>query len=63
MVPSEQEFWAKANDATPFSQLTYLLSLITSINSDENLQSGFHTIARNEAASNQPEFTLLDHIL
>lgn len=53
----------QTNDATPFSQLTYLLRLITLLNSDENLVSGFES---NEAtvpvASDELGFTLLDSI-
>jgi hypothetical protein len=54
-----------ADDSTPFSQLTYLLSLITSLNLDENLTSSFQrraTRASNDTALNSLGFTLLDAI-
>ena len=54
--------YLKADDASLFSQLTYLLSLVTTINSEEALPSSFHPnaiIASNDA---REEFTLLDSI-
>lgn len=54
----------KAIDATHFSQLTYLLHLITSLNFDEDLSSSFDTnaISFDNAVSDSQGFTLLDSI-
>jgi hypothetical protein len=53
--PSEVE---KA--ATPFSLLTYLLQLVTSLNSDKNLPSSFKKQCNSKPSN--PEFTVLDSI-
>jgi len=60
-----QSLSSKANDATPFSQLTYLLQLITSLNFDENLSSSFHRAENayhDDVASDSVGFTPLDSI-
>jgi hypothetical protein len=49
--------------STPFSQLTYLLHLITTLNCDENLPSSLHREALAIAsASDPPGFTVLESI-
>ena len=65
MQPGEQQklLLANAVASTPFSQLTYLLSLITSLNRDDNLTSGFLRISAPASASNDTaSLTLLDSI-
>ena len=60
-----RERLAKANDATSFSQLTYLLQLITSINADEGLPPSAlykEAIKFNETDPNPQGFTVLDSI-
>lgn len=51
----------KAAEATPFSQLTYLLHLITSLNFDEDLRSSFNKESNDDVAD-LPGFTLLESI-
>jgi len=49
--------------ASDFSQLTYLLHLITTINSEDNLRSSFQLDVESACATSDPEkFTLLDSI-
>jgi hypothetical protein len=48
--------------ATPFSQLTCLLNLITTLNSDANLRSSFKRSYNASASESEPEITLLDSV-
>jgi len=50
----------KAKGANPFSQLTYLLRLVTTLNFDENLRSSFKR--KGNASAPGSEFTLLDSV-
>jgi hypothetical protein len=55
-----QKHSEEANEATPFTQLTYLLRLVTSLNFDRNLRSSFK---RNyNASASDPGFTVLDSV-
>ena len=65
------ELLSNANDADTFSQLTYLLHLVTALNSNDNLRSGFHeyrygegkAIARDEGSLHSLSVTLLDSVV
>jgi hypothetical protein len=63
-----QALLQEAEDASPFSLLTYLLQAVTTLNSIDNLQSGFqakdrHVVAKDEPSSHSLNFTLLDSIV
>ena len=61
MAKSNQEELANATDASDFSQLTYLLELITSLNADAHCEPSFHrvVVAHNDATE---EISVLDSI-
>jgi hypothetical protein len=65
---SQQDLLSKAEEANTFSQLTYLLRLVTAINSNDNLHSSFPE-RRNkrpegmEDSSRSQNLTILDSIV
>lgn len=55
-------FLTKAKDTSSFSKLTFLLSLVTTINTEESLLTSFHPRAIGAARADQSDFTILDCI-
>ena len=55
---------SKPEAATPFSQLTFLLRLVTSINLIENLKSTFKRLGDSNACASgsDPAFTFLNSV-
>jgi len=66
---SQQHLLSKAEEANTFSQLTYLLRLVTAINSNDNLHSSFHECHNSrppegmEDPSHSQNITILDSIV
>jgi hypothetical protein len=56
----EEKLMEKAKGANYFSQLTYLLRLVTTLNFEGNLRSSFER--KGNASAPDPEFTLLDSV-
>jgi len=67
---SQQDLLSKAEEANTFSQLTYLLRIVTAINSKDNLHSSFHECRNSlrspegmEDSSHSQNVTILDSIV
>jgi hypothetical protein len=65
---SLQDLLSKAEEANTFCQLTYLLRLVTAINSNDNLHSSFHDCRNRspegmENSSHSQNVTILDSIV
>jgi hypothetical protein len=54
----EEKLIERAGPANSFSQLTYLLRLVTTLNFNDNLRSSF----QRKGSAKDPEFTLLDSV-